>query len=357
MRELYERLRQKIAEHPMSAPADEAIIALLQELFEPDEAELALNLAFSPLDAGEIAQRAKLCEEDTLVLLEKMANKGVIYSVRSGSASRYTLMPPMPGFFEFSLMRGEETPRTLKMGRLWENYFTKALGNAMHGTSVRMSRVIPVNQSIGYGMEIFPYERTVELVRNSERVALGQCQCRFSARKCDAPLDVCIMLNKWADFTISRGIAVEISEEEALQALIRARDAGLVHTTTNTKEPVPYICNCCPCCCYMLRGVVQLKRNTLASSRFRASVDKERCIGCRQCLETCPFDALGSDEDGAIKVTEDQCYGCGLCASACPVDALSMTVRDESAAPYDSGKTLLLDIARDKQETKSPQDR
>jgi len=340
----------------MSAPPDEAIIALLQELFEPDEVELALNLAFSPLDAGEIARRAGLCVEDALVLLEKMANKGVIYSVRSRSVTRYALMPPMPGFFEFSLMRGEETPRTVNMGRLWEDYFTKALGNAMHGTSVRMSRVIPVNQSIGYGMEIFPYEHTVELVRNSASVARGQCQCRFSARKCDAPLDVCIMLNKWADFTISRGIAVEISEKEALQALVRSRDAGLVHTTANTKESVPYICSCCPCCCYMLRGVVELKRDTLASSRFRASVDEALCTGCQLCLETCPFDALESDKEGAIYVMEEQCYGCGLCASACPADAISMTVRKESSVPYDSGKTLLVDIAKDKQASKSSQD-
>jgi Pyruvate/2-oxoacid:ferredoxin oxidoreductase delta subunit len=341
----------------MSAPADETIISLLQELFEPQEAELALSLAFSPLDAGEIARRAGLSEEDTLVLLEKMANKGVIYSVRSQSATRYALMPPMPGFFEFSLMRGEETPRTIKMGSLWENYFTKALGNAMHGTSVRMSRVIPLNQSIGYGMEIFPYEHTVELVRNSERVALGQCQCRFSARKCHAPLDVCIMLNNWADFTITREIAAEISEEEAFQALIRARDAGLVHTTTNTKGPVPYICNCCPCCCYMLRGVVELKRDTLASSRFQASVDEALCTGCGQCLEACPFDALESHEEGSIEVTAAQCYGCGLCTSVCPADAISMTIRKESAVPYDSGKTLLLDIAKDKQASKPTLDR
>lgn len=349
MTELYEALRRKIDQHPMSAPEDETIIALLRELFEPEEAELALSMSFKGLEAQEIARRAGITDEMAGRLLERMAGKGIIYCAKSGNRPRYALMPPMPGFFEFSLMKGEKTARNIRMGQLWERYFVNALGMSMHGTSIPMSRVIVVDQKIAYGMTIFPYEHAAELIRSSAKIALGQCQCRFSAGKCDAPLDVCIMLNNWADFTVERDLAVPISEERALDALRRAHEAGLVHTTTNTKSPVPYICNCCSCCCYMLRGVVELKRNTLASSRFLAKVDLELCSGCGLCQSHCPFGALEYDDQGKAEVIVQQCYGCGLCSTTCPEDAISMVVRSVFREPYDSGKSLLSDIATDKQ--------
>ncbi len=108
MRELYEALRRKIDQHPMSAPEDEAIIALLEELFEPEEAKLAMSMAFKGLKAHEIARQAGISEEQAHILLEKMAGKGIIYSIRSEGGMRYALMPPMPGFFEFSLIKGEK---------------------------------------------------------------------------------------------------------------------------------------------------------------------------------------------------------------------------------------------------------
>ncbi len=219
---------------------------------------------------------------------------------------------------------------------------------SMHNSSIAMSRVIIVNQGIKYGIDIFPYEHAAELIKDSTKIALGQCQCRFSARKCDAPLDMCIMLNAWADFTVERGLAKRISEGNAMDVLRKAQDAGLVHTTTNTKGPVPYICNCCPCCCYMLRGVVQLKRKTLASSRFLASVNAEWCSGCGQCLNSCPFTAIGWD-DGKAAVLIEECYGCGLCSTKCPENAISMIARPRFREPYDSGRQLLSDIAKEKQ--------
>jgi len=356
MREIYEALRRKIDQHPMGAPEDETIIALLEELFEPEEARLATAMSFKALEAGEIAQRAGMGEELARRLLEAMADKGIIYSVRSGDRTRYALMPPMPGFFEFSLMKGEKTARNMRMGRLWEQYFNRALGSSMHGASIPMSRIIAVDQKIAYGMDIFPHERAAELVKNSTKIALGQCQCRFSAGKCDAPLDVCIMLNNWADFTVDRGLAVAISEEAALDTLRRAQEAGLVHTATNTKGPVPYICNCCPCCCYMLRGVVQLKRDTLASSRFVATVDLERCSGCELCQSRCPFEAVQYDDQGKAEIVIEQCYGCGLCSATCPEEAISMAVRSAFREPYDNGKLLLSAIAGNRQQHRSPGD-
>jgi len=346
--EIFERLREKIDKHPMGAPRHPAILLILEELFTPEEAHLALSMSFKALEAGEIAKSGAISEPEAFSLLESMASKGIIYCVKSKGTIRYALMPPMPGFFEFSLVKGEDSVKTRRQGALWEEYFTNALGSAMHDTKIPMSRVIPVNKKIPYGMDIFPYEESVEIVKRAKRIALGQCQCRLSARKCDAPLDVCLMLDNWADFVIDRGLAYPIKVEKAIDALERSEEAGLVHTTTNTKSSVSYICNCCTCCCFMLRGATELGHKTLASSRFMAFVDEHCCIGCEECLEICKFKALEMNDQGVAQVIQDGCVGCGLCSSMCPEDAISMVLRTDPLKPYDSGRELLLDIAKDK---------
>ena len=332
----------------MGAPTHPAILTILKELFTPDEARLALSMSLKALEVAEIAAKGQVPIGRAVSFLESMANKGVIYCIKAKGRVRYALMPPMPGFFEFSLVKGEDTPRNRRLGRLWDEYFTGALGDAMHATNIPMSRVVPVNRKVAYGMEIFPYEEAVEIVKGAGKIALGQCQCRFSVRKCDAPLDVCILLDGWADFLIDRGLAQPINIEQAINALERSEKAGLVHTTPNTKTPVPYICNCCSCCCFMLRGVTEMGHKSLASSRFMALVDGDACIGCEECASICRFNAIEMGDENVASVSLENCFGCGLCVSVCSEDAISMNQRENPFEPYEKGSELLLDIARHK---------
>ena len=348
MVEIYEKLRQKIDQHPMGAPKDETILTILAGLFTLEEARLAVSMTLKGMTAGEIGDRAGVAESEAAALLESMADKGVVYCAKSKGLIRYALMPPMPGFFEFSLARGEETPENRRLAGLWEEYFTRALGKVLHGTNVPMSRVIAVNKSVPVSLEVFPYERSVEIIKSCRNIALAKCQCRFTARNCDAPLDVCLMLDGWADFTIDRGLARGISEQEALKALDRAAEAGLISITSNNQGSVPYICNCCPCCCFMLRGVTELKRKTLASSRFMAVVDQDACIGCEECVAVCAFKAIDMNDQDVARVSPEDCLGCGHCTTVCPEGAIIMKRNPGAPEPYDSGKSLQTDIAKDK---------
>lgn len=348
MEDAYEKLLKIFDQHPMGAPWHPDIIIILKELFTPDEARLATNMSLKALEAHAIAERAQITVNAAVSLLESMADKGIIYCTKTKGKVRYALMPPMPGFFEFSLVKGEDTPRNRRLGQLWDNYFTGALGDAMHKGEIPMSRVIPINEKVEHGMEIFPYEEAVEIVKGARKIALGQCQCRFSVRNCDAPLDVCLLLDNWADFLIDRGLAKRIDVDEAIDALKRAEEAGLVHTTTNTKTPVPYICNCCSCCCFMLRGVTELGHRSLASSRFLAAVNSDECVGCEECITTCPFKAIEIGDEDVASVSKENCYGCGLCASKCQQGAISMIQRENLLEPYDNSADLSSAMANDR---------
>ena len=54
-----------------------------------------------------------------------------------------------------------------------------------------------------------------------------------------------------------------------------------------------------------------------------ASVDPERCSGCKVCMKVCPYRAIAFDaETGASRVNPVLCHGCGTCVAACPGSAI-----------------------------------
>jgi heterodisulfide reductase subunit A-like polyferredoxin len=78
---------------------------------------------------------------------------------------------------------------------------------------------------------------------------------------------------------------------------------------------------------------MQAQRNgtpMLAESGYVCRVDKDLCINCGACHESCQFDALS--ENGYVTVVAvEKCMGCGICVSNCDQDAITL-VRDLSIA-------------------------
>lgn len=58
-------------------------------------------------------------------------------------------------------------------------------------------------------------------------------------------------------------------------------------------------------------------------------IDRQRCIGCGECVRVCPSRTL-TMQDGKAAVTGEHSLGCGHCAAICPVEA----VRVEALDPY-----------------------
>ena len=58
-------------------------------------------------------------------------------------------------------------------------------------------------------------------------------------------------------------------------------------------------------------------------------IDQEACIGCKECLEACPFGAMQYDDNQEIAVKCDLCFErlkndqAPACYSVCPTDCIS----------------------------------
>ena len=56
-------------------------------------------------------------------------------------------------------------------------------------------------------------------------------------------------------------------------------------------------------------------------------IDRERCIGCGECVRVCPSQTLQM-KDGKAIVTGDRSLGCGHCVAVCPVEAVRVEALD-----------------------------
>jgi Na+-translocating ferredoxin:NAD+ oxidoreductase subunit B len=347
--EMYEQLGDVLDSHPTTAPKTETIIDILKILFTPEEAAVAAVMSFKAGSIDKIAAAASLPASDTEKLLESMANKGILFSKNKDGKKIYGLVPLIPGVFEFPFMKSDGSPMYKQLGELWEKYHHEALGASFSGNPTPLMRVVAVEKSLQAENRVHPYEEVKHFIENASYIALADCACRTSVAKCDRPKDVCLIFDGAGEFLVERGFARHITKAEGLDVLDRSEKAGLVHTSNNSAEKANLICNCCPCCCTVLRGRTQIKHpHAFEPSRFEAHVNSADCTGCAICADDrCPVRAIEM-KDGIAVVNTAECIGCGLCVTGCPAEAIVLAERKSIPAIPATITEMGIKIAQEK---------
>lgn len=74
------------------------------------------------------------------------------------------------------------------------------------------------------------------------------------------------------------------------------------------------------------RVLARIQQGEISIEPIRASVNEDKCSGCRICNNLCPFNAIIFHEDRMVtEVNPALCQGCGTCVAACPAGAISGT--------------------------------
>jgi len=335
MSDVYQRLRFFLDQLPIGFPQTESgvEIKILKRLFTEEEAEFAMLLTPFPEDVPQIASRTGQDEKKLADILESMSYKGLIFRIKREGKVRYCTAPYMIGIYEYSVKKMDKD-----LAKLFKEYYDSGFQQELGASNIPGFKVIPVEETIHSKMTLFPYHRLRESVRSSRMIAVSDCICRKEARLlgkgCDHPLETCLSFGVAAEYYIENGIGRQISAEEAIQILEDADKSGLVHAGANSKH-LSNICNCCPCCCASLKGIIEKghDKRKYMNALFEAIVDASSCTGCEECLDRCPVDAITVDD--TARVDREKCLGCGLCASNCPAEAISLHLREDREEPFE----------------------
>ncbi len=325
---IYEHLADRLDAIPNGYPRTESRVELrlLEKLFTPEEASIAVVMRLTPEAPADIAQRAGIEKAAARHLLKSMVRNGLIGAQKGERGLVYHLIPFVVGIYEFNLHRMDE-----EFATLFEDYVQETRGKALLSFGPPVHRVIPVQESINTSVEIAPYAQVSNLLDQARAWGVRDCICRVQqklvGKGCDHPVEVCLTFSPVEGWFDHDPDTRALTKQEALQRLQEAADAGLVHTIGNHHDGHFYICNCCTCSCGILRGIAEFDIPTaVARSDFRAVVDGDVCSGCEACVERCQFDAL-SVQDFVAVVADQRCVGCGQCVMACSTGASSMESR------------------------------
>ena len=327
---IYKKLASSLDQIPNGFPQTSSGVELkiLAKLFTAEEAEVACMMTLTPLPVKTIARCLDLQERDVFTKLKAMVKKGLIGIERGREGLLFKLIPFVVGFYERQNARIDA-----EFARLFEQYYHEALYK-MLTIKPSVHRIIPVEASIPIGLKVMPYERASTYIDQAKSWGVLACICRIQksliGQACGHTIDNCLAFSNKAGVFKSTDAIREITKEEAIRILDRAANEGLVHSTSNTQHDIDYICNCCSCCCGLLRGIIEYNSlNSVGASDFYASVDPTLCSGCSLCTDRCQFRAL-EVTDGICRVDKFRCFGCGLCVGSCPTDALSLRLKTES---------------------------
>ena len=328
--DIYERLAAHLDSLPAGFARTEVGVELriLQRLFTPDEAEVAVHLTVIAEEARVVARRAQLSVSQAAAHLEAMDRKGLVLCIRdAGRPPRYMALQFVVGFWEAQVNR--LTPELVEDVLEYE----PAVIQLEHWRKAPQMRTIPVQKSIRGQNEVMPYELAEQLVREHTSLAVANCICRKAMRTlgqgCDKPEESCLALGTAADHVAASGRGRKISLTETMEILDRADETGLVLQPDNAKDPL-FICTCCGCCCGVLRSFKRSPQpGRIVSSPFIAHLDAPQCNGCRVCTTRCQMEAIRIVEKKAL-LDQDRCIGCGLCVSTCPPHCLTLVRKPRS---------------------------
>jgi Pyruvate/2-oxoacid:ferredoxin oxidoreductase delta subunit len=307
----------------LGAPESKILPRILQKI--ADEREIrVLMAAFPAATVSELAGKTDIAPEVIQVMVEDLFLKGLIFHSKKEGEPRYYRVKTVPQFHDSSVLWKGASPEFL---HLWKDYTDQEwpdFGRVIEAFLPKPAiRVIPVGATIESKARVLAMEDVREIVEQARNLAVAPCTCRVVDGKCGKPVEVCIQVNRAADYALQRGTGRAISKEEAIRILHMAEKEGLVHIVDNRQKVDHIICNCCRDCCINWR--LPNRHKLVAPSRFQAVVSMEECIGCQGCLDRCIFDAIRMEGDEPkAQVLPEKCVGCGVCTITCPTEAITM---------------------------------
>ena len=329
---------------------------VLESAMTEVEAEVGLALPKPPdqLTTEELANKLDMDLGIVESALASLFHKGFA-SAREITARKGWRFARNPYYLFMSSMSALGVdPRKSKLYKAWydfsiNEFYRHLADNYSKVTEPPSQKVLPYYRALPGDTEMLPQEDIRVFLKTARRIAKATCSCRqcFAAggEPCKHSHDyqICMNFGRSAEFLLERGVAVEITPEEALLLFDRCEEEGLVH---GWDPAVNCICNCCSDCCFAMNPCIRYGvslSKVISRSRYVACTDGDACNGCKECVDRCIFGAIevrdvGGREQTAIR--EEKCFGCGACVIPCPTKARTLALRPDAEPLEDYGVWL-----------------
>ena len=361
----YRLLQQRLDRMPTGAPDSPLLMEILKKLFSPADAELARQVPGKPMSLNALARKVNIPAADLDARLTDLAERGLMLDFTYKDRRYFMLPPVVVGLFEFVFMRARDGMPMAELASLFEQYMDEE-GRFAHsvfqkdtqiGRSLVHEEALPQDDHT----EILDWERASRLIQDAKAVAVSLCACRHKAQHlghvCDKPMEVCLTLNQAAETMARNQIARSITAAEGMRILEDCKAAGLAQTGDNVQRNVGYICNCCGCCCGMMKAIHHSGiDHAIVTSNWIMTVDNGACKGCGLCAKACPIHAIDmvpqeTAPDAQQKPRKQAvcntalCLGCGVCYTACKHAAIRMAPRERRVITPSTAVELAVTMA------------
>jgi NAD-dependent dihydropyrimidine dehydrogenase PreA subunit len=322
----------------LGVPNSERFEKILNAMFTPGEALICSEL-FDPATCQELASKLNIEEKKLSKTLDSLIDRGIL----TRGKTQYAFHKSLIAFHHDAV--ADTAPHTgpnaisQKVKELWSDFFRNEWSYMFLEHTEKMvqttGRNLPIWPAIGAlerspnirPEDILPEENWRLRIEKATNRIVGPCGCRVVWGICDYPLMTCFSCfdRPRGEYYINQPgrLLKEVTLAETLDIVREAEEAGLVHWGD---------CYCCNCCCENLFPITRSKRYDLMTpNRFLAVVNEDKCKGCQDCMERCPFEAVEMRPSKTSKklkayISAEKCKGCGLCIVGCEYNAITYEI-------------------------------
>lgn len=322
----YQLLADALDRLPNGFPRTESglEVRILRKICTPEEAALAGVMTGTPKPLGAIAARTGEPAAEVSRALFRLVRRGFVWLDKRDGEVRFRLAPFVVGIYEAQAKLMDH-----ELAHLVEDYLAGGGAQGIMKPQPALHRVVPAGGTIK-SESILPYDDVRALLLEKKTFQVNDCICRLQqdqlGEKCSYPTSVCLSFSE-RERAPQPG---DLTQAEAMELLHMTEQVGLVHTVNNVAEGVGYVCNCCGCCCGILRGITDWGiSDSVACANYFAVIEPEFCANCGTCIDRCQVGAI-SEGDGFSVVDRSRCIGCGLCVTGCPNDVARLERKPEA---------------------------
>jgi len=300
------KLANKISNKKMGSKNGITVLDPEYRILEPvvtDEmAEVGLFLKFRVHQSAEdIAKASGLAVEYCYQKLLELADAGVSFVNNENGVDVFWHDTWIPGVMEMMANNLPNVKKHPEIAVAFNDYGIvkgpKTAGAFPVGKG--LMRVIPIESAIKADTRKASYEEISGYLDEATVFSVSDCACRTAREAMGEGCghlkeDMCIQLGHAAEYYIRTGRGRAITREEAYDIIHRAEENGLMHQIPNLdgSGKTHAICNCCGCSCFSLRSAEMFMNADMVRSNYVAEVDEEKCVGCGECVDNCPTNAV-----------------------------------------------------------------